>query len=58
MWVSTAYDVAANTGFVVVAGDVATETQTQVPAMWVNGELIHLEGTDTHGVAKAVFIVE
>jgi hypothetical protein len=26
--------------------------------MWVNGELIHLEGTDTHGVAKAVFIVE
>ena len=58
MWVSTAYDVAASDDNVVVAGDVATETQTQVPAVWVNGELIHLEGTNTHGVAKAVFIVE
>ena len=58
MWVSTAYDVAASDGYVVVAGDVASETQTQVPAVWVNGELIHLEGTNTHGVAKAVFIVE
>ena len=56
MWVSTAYDVAASDGFVVVAGDVATENQTQVPAIWVNGELIKLEGDDTFGVAQAIFI--
>ncbi len=56
MWVSTAYDVAASDGYVVVAGDVATETQTQVPAIWVNGELIKLEGDNTHGIAKAIFI--
>ena len=56
MWVSTAYDVAAADGFVVVAGDVATETQTQVPAIWVDDFLTKLEGNNTHGVAKAVFI--
>ena len=56
MWVSTAYDVAAADGFVVVAGDVATETQTQVPAIWVDNFLTKLEGDNTHGVAKALFI--
>ena len=56
MWVSTAYDIAASDGFIVVAGDVATENQTQVPAIWGNGELIKLEGDNTFGVAKAVFI--
>ena len=56
MWVSNAYDVAASEGFVIVAGDVATETQTQVPAIWVNDELIKLEGDNTHGMAKAIFI--
>ena len=56
MWVSNAYDVAASDGFVIVAGDVATETQTQVPAIWVNDELIKLEGDNTHGMAKAIFI--
>ena len=43
-------------GYVVVTGDVATETQTQVPAIWVNDVLTKLEGDNTHGVAKAVFI--
>ena len=56
MWVSTAYDVAVSDGYVVVTGDVATETQTQVPAIWVNDVLTKLEGDNTHGVAKAVFI--
>ena len=56
MWVSTAYDVAASDGFVVVAGDVATETKTQVPAIWVNDQMILLEGSDTYGIAKAIFI--
>ena len=56
MWVSTAYDIAASDGFIVVAGDVATKKRTQVPAIWVNGELIKLEGDDTSGVALAVFI--
>tara|TARA_A100000164_G_scaffold43746_1_gene33226 strand:- start:1363 stop:2433 length:1071 start_codon:yes stop_codon:yes gene_type:complete len=56
MWVSTAYDVAVSEGYVVVTGDVATETQTQVPAIWVNDVLTKLEGDNTHGVAKAVFI--
>ena len=42
--------------FVVVAGDVATENQTQVPAIWVNDALTKLEGDNTHGVAKAIFI--
>ena len=56
MWVSTAYDVAVADGFVVVAGDVATEAQTQVPAIWVNDVLTKLEGDNTQGVAKAVFI--
>lgn len=57
-WVSTAYDIVAKEGFVVVAGDVATETQTQVPAVWVNEQLIYLEGNDTFGAAKAVFITD
>ena len=57
-WVSTAYDIAVKAGFVVVAGDVASESQTQVPAAWVNEQLIHLEGEDTHGVAKAVYITD
>ena len=57
-WVSTAYDIAAKAGFIVVAGDVASESQTQVPAAWVNEQLIHLEGEDTHGVAKAVYITD
>ena len=56
MWVSTAYDVAVADGFVVVAGDVATEAQTQVPAIWVNDVLKKLEGDNIQGVAKAVFI--
>ena len=56
MWVSTAYDVAVSDGYVVVTGDVATETQTQVPAIWVNDVLTKLEGDNTHGVAKAVYI--
>ena len=56
MWVSTAYGVAVSEGYVVVTGDVATETQTQVPAIWVNDVLTKLEGDNTHGVAKAVFI--
>ena len=56
MWVSTAYDVAATDGYVIVAGDVATANQTQVPAIWVNDALTKLEGDNTHGVAKAVFI--
>ena len=56
MWVSTAYDVAVADGYVIVTGDVATETQTQVPAIWVNNVLTKLEGDNTHGVAKAVFI--
>ncbi len=57
-WVSTAYDIAVKAGFIVVAGDVASESQTQVPAAWVNEQLIHLEGEDTHGVAKAVYITD
>ena len=56
MWVSTAYDVAATDGYVIVAGDVATANQTQVPAIWVNDALTKLEGDNTHGVAKAIFI--
>ena len=56
MWVSNAYDVAVSEGFVIVAGDVATETQTQVPAIWINEQLIKLEGDKTHGIAKAIFI--
>ena len=56
MWVSTANDVAAADGFVIVAGNVATETQTKVPAIWVDDFLTKLEGNNTHGVAKAVFV--
>ncbi len=56
MWVSTAYDIAVKDGFVVVSGDVATGTETQVPAVWINGELTKLEGDNTYGVAKAVYI--
>ena len=56
MWVSTAYDIAVKDGFIVVSGDVATGTETQVPAVWINGELTKLEGDNTHGVAKAVYI--
>ena len=56
MWVSTAYDIAVKDGFIVVSGDVANGTETQVPAVWINGELTKLEGDNTHGVAKAVYI--
>jgi len=55
MWVSTANDIEVKDGYVVVAGDVATETITQVPAIWVNDQLLLLEG-DIYGVAKAIFI--
>jgi len=30
--------------------------QTQVPAVWVNKDLTLLEGDNTHGIARAVFI--
>ena len=55
-WVSNAYDVSTIGDTVVVAGDVATETQTQVPALWINNELILLEGDKSFGVATAVYI--
>jgi len=41
---------------IIVSGDVATNNQTQVPAVWVNDNLTLLEGENTHGIAKAVFI--
>tara|TARA_B100001175_G_scaffold317896_1_gene337319 strand:+ start:6112 stop:7179 length:1068 start_codon:yes stop_codon:yes gene_type:complete len=56
MWVSTAYDIAVSDDVIIVSGDVATNSQTQVPAVWVNNELVLLEGDNTHGIAKTVFI--
>lgn len=55
-WTSTAYDIAVKDDLIVVSGYVATGTETQVPAIWINGELTKLEGDNTYGVAKAVFI--
>ena len=56
MWVSNAYDIAVSDDNIIVSGDVATNNQTQVPAVWVNDNLTLLEGENTHGIAKAVFI--
>ena len=56
MWVSNAYDIAVSDDIIIVSGDVATNNQTQVPAVWVNNELVLLEGSKNHGVAKAIFI--
>ena len=56
MWVSSAYDIAVSDDVIIVSGDVATNMQTQVPAIWVNNDLNLLEGNNTHGIAKAVFI--
>ena len=55
-WTSTAYDIAVKDDLIVASGYVATGTETQVPAVWINGELTKLEGDNTYGVAKAVFI--
>ena len=55
-WTSTAYDIAVKDDLIVASGYVATGTETQVPAIWINGELTKLEGDNTYGVAKAVFI--
>ncbi|MGB2013329.1 MAG: hypothetical protein ACPHPL_06225 [Flavobacteriaceae bacterium] len=55
-WTSTAYDIAVKDDLTVASGYVATGTETQVPAIWINGELTKLEGDNTYGVAKAVFI--
>jgi hypothetical protein len=56
MWVSNAYDIAVSDDIIIVSGDVATNMQTQVPAIWVNNDLNLLEGNNKHGIAKAVFI--
>ena len=56
MWVSNAYDIVVSDDIIIVSGDVATNMQTQVPALWVNDDLTMLEGDNIHGVAKAVFI--
>jgi hypothetical protein len=56
MWVSSAYDIAVSDDVIIVSGDVATNSQTQVPTVWVNNELVLLEGSEKHGVAKAIFI--
>ena len=44
MWVSNAYDIAVSDDNIIVSGDVATNNQTQVPAVWVNDNLTLLEG--------------
>ena len=56
MWVSTAYDIAVSEDVIIVSGDVATKSQTQVPAIWVNNELKLLEDSKTNGIARKIII--
>ena len=56
MWVSTAYDIAVSEDVVIVSGDVATKSQTQVPAIWVNNQLKLLEDSKTNGIARRIII--
>ena len=56
MWVSTAYDIAVSEDVIIVSGDVATKSQTQVPAIWVNNELKLLEDSKTNGIARRIII--
>ena len=41
---------------IIVSGDVATKSQTQVPAIWVNNELKLLEDSKTNGIARRIII--
>ena len=56
MWVSTAYDIAVSEDVIIVSGDVATKSQTQVPAIWVNNELKLLEDSKTNGIDRRIII--
>ena len=56
MWVSNAYDIAVSEDIIIVSGDVATKSQTQVPAIWVNNEFKLLEDSKTNGIARRIFI--
>lgn len=56
MWVSNAYDIAVSEDIIIVSGDVATKSQTQVPAIWVNNELKLLEDSKTNGIARKIII--
>jgi len=56
MWVSNAYDIAVSEDIIIVSGDVATKSQTQVPAIWVNNELKLLEDSKTNGIARRIII--
>lgn len=56
MWVSNAYDIAVSEDIIISSGDVATKSQTQVPAIWVNNELKLLEDSKTNGIARRIII--
>ena len=56
MWVSNAYDIAVSEDIIIVSGDVATKSQTQVPAIWVNNEFKLLEDSKTNGIARRIII--